>query len=304
MAWLRSNLRVIKVPAVNAMLQYIAHQLPGETPPHPSPPPAMQVAIEDVWGEFYRLLRARMKMPRGGASGGGSMQSIFGIPMISETAVENMFKQWPKKQGESDPCYELSTMQLCSSHLAFHESKWASGWGHGNARPMFIASTEATCLLLAAPPFTVRLRKTIENLNILQVNFALVLYTESDTVVLPPDVEDSTGSSIHFYLDPPNQPGWHRDTFKAHAKTMLGEMLEKNFLLSVGLSARAPAQYHQQKAAAEAVIRGVRQEIEILLCALVVALACCLYAPELDIQSSEIITEFFYQEKKLESMVI
>ena len=31
-------------------------------------------------------------------------------------------------------------------------------------------------------------------------------------------------------------------------------------------------------------IRGVRQEIEILLWALVVALACCLYAPELDIQ--------------------
>ena len=31
-------------------------------------------------------------------------------------------------------------------------------------------------------------------------------------------------------------------------------------------------------------LRGDRQEIEILLWALVVALACCLYAPELDIQ--------------------
>jgi hypothetical protein len=253
MAWLSSNLRVIKVPAVSVMLQYIANQLSGETSPHSSPTPEMQVAIEDVWGEFYRLVRARMKMPRGGASGGGSMQTLFEIPMVStETAVEHMFKLWPTKQGEKDPCFELSTMELCSTHLAFHESKWASGWGHGNARPMFISSSKATSLLMAAPPFTVRLRKTTENLNILQVNFAMVLYTESDTVVLPPDVEDSEGRSIPFYLDPPNQPGWHRDAFRAHAKMMLVPLLEKNFPLSGGLSQRAPAQYHQQRAAAKA----------------------------------------------------
>ena len=260
MAWLRSNLRVIKVPAVSAMLQYIANQLTGETSPHSSPPPAsphsspppvMQVGIEDVWGEFYRLLRARMKMPRSGASGGGSMQTMFEIPMVSTEAVKHMFKLWPTKQGEKDPCFELSTMELCSTHLAFHESKWASGWGHGNARPMFIASTEATSLLLAAPPFTGRLWKTTENLNILQVNFAMVLYTESDTVVLPPDVEDSKGRSIPFYLDPPNQPGLHRDAFRAHAQMMLGELLKENFELSARLSAQAPAQYQQEKAAAE-----------------------------------------------------
>ena len=36
-------------------------------------------------------------------------------------------------------------------------------------------------------------------------------------------------------------------------------------------------------------VSGVSEEIEILLWALVVALAWCLYAPELDIQSSEAI---------------
>jgi hypothetical protein len=46
-------------------------------------------------------------------------------------------------------------------------------------------------------------------------------------------------------------------------------------------------------------LRGDTEKIDILIWALVVALACCLYAPELDIQSSETTTEKFCQEKKL-----
>jgi hypothetical protein len=44
---------------------------------------------------------------------------------------------------------------------------------------------------------------------------------------------------------------------------------------------------------------GVCEKIEILVWPLVVALALCLYAPELDIQSSETITENFHQIKKV-----
>ena len=200
--------------------------------------PSCASAHEDAsgWGVGGRLDADIVRDPDGvdGDGGGAYVQAVA------------------DQAGREGSIVELSTMELCSTHLAFHENKWASGWGHGNALPMFISSSKATSLLLAAPPFTVRLRKTTENLNILQVNFVMVLYTESDTVVLPPDVEDSEGRSIPFYLDPPNQPGWHRDAFRAHAKTMLGPLLEKNFPLSGGLSQQAPALYHQQRAAAEA----------------------------------------------------
>ena len=224
----------------------------------------MQVSTELVWGEFYRLLRGRMKMPRGGATGGGSMQTMFEIPMVTEVAAQSMFAAWPTKADEADPCWELATMQQCASGLAFEQSAWTKDWGHGNARPMFISSTEATAVLLAAPPITARLRKTTEKLNVLQVNLAFVLYTETDTVVLPPDSTDpSTGFSTPFYADPPSQPGLHRDAFKAHAKTMVGELLTREFVLSSALAAQAPAQYQQQLAADKAAAAEAEEVAEI-----------------------------------------
>ena len=177
------------------------------------------------------------------------MQTMFEIPMVTMAAATSMFASWPAKANETDPCWELATMAQCSTCLAFDKSVGAKEWGHGNARPMFVSSKEATSVLLAAPPFTVRLRATTENLKVLQVNFALVLYTETDSVVCPPDTEDSKGTIVPFYVDPPSQPGLHRDQFRAHAMTMVGELLIRQFKLSSGLSRRAPAQHRAQLAA-------------------------------------------------------
>ena len=144
------------------------------------------------------------------------MQTAFEIPMITKEAALLMFANWPTKEGETDLCWELSTMAQCKIFLSFHTSASAKEWGHGNAHPMYVAaSSTASCLLLAAPPFTVRLRKSTEGLEILQVNFAFVLFTETDTVVMPPDCEEPrTGRSVPFYQDSPRRPGLHRDIFR------------------------------------------------------------------------------------------
>ena len=266
MAWLQQNQAVVAIPAVMNLLQFIAQQQAARTPdPDPGQemsPPAMRIPVEEVWGEFCRLLRARMKLPRGGANGGGSMQTLFEIPMVTKATAEVLFADWPKRAGEKDPCWELSTMAQCETLLAFQSNRWCSTWGWGNARPLAPNGALTSCVLLAAPPITVRLRSTTEGLRVLQVNLALVLFTETNTVVLPPDVADpATGRSIPFYVDPRNRPGLHRDVFAAHAKRMVGELMRAGFLnFTPALAALAPAEYQELVAAASAAADEVEAE--------------------------------------------
>ena len=44
-----------------------------------------------VWGEFFRQLKNLMKMPRGGANGGGGMQTTFDVPMLMPEQAGAMF---------------------------------------------------------------------------------------------------------------------------------------------------------------------------------------------------------------------
>ena len=145
-------------------------------------------------------------------------------------------------------------MEQCESKLAFHISKWASTWGWGNARPISTGFSSQPCssLLLVGPPFTVRLRKTVEGLPILQVNFPLVLWTDAGAVIMPPDTEDPlvAGKTIPFYRDPPDRPGLHRDLFAAHSGQLLGKMLLAGFNLSPSLTSCAPPEIQQQVASA------------------------------------------------------
>ena len=125
-------------------------------------------------------------------------------------------------------------------------------WGWGNGRLLSLAGWPPSSLLLAAPPFTVRLRRSVEGLPILQVNFALVLFTEAAAVILPPNMEDpTTGKTIPFYQDPPSQPGLHRDAFATHSRQLLGKMLAAGLSLSDTLSSCAPKRVQQQMAAAK-----------------------------------------------------
>ena len=152
--WLRQNLDTIKIPEVTALLDFLAARAVAGTAA-----PQMTIPLEDVWGEFFRLIKSRMKTPRGGALGGGSMQTMFEMPMVTAEGAKAMFDEWPTKSAQNDPCWELSTMLQCETHLAFQLRKTAHAWGWGNGRPICTSSSLPSSLLLAAPPFTVRLRK-------------------------------------------------------------------------------------------------------------------------------------------------
>jgi hypothetical protein len=113
--------------------------------------------------------------------------------------------------------------------------------------------------VLVALPLTVRLRTTGEGLTILQFNAPLVLYTETDTIVLPPDTTAADGTTVPFYVDPLRRPGLHRDVFREHAQKLEGALREGVFRLTRPLQClvhptweEAVANSEQTRAEAEA----------------------------------------------------
>ena len=110
--WLRCNLDVIRLPAMTSMLNLLAQQKRAST----SNGEVEEVETSFPWGKLIRQLKARMKLPRGGLSGGGSMQTMLEVPLPRTDAAavaEKMFRGWPVKAGESDLCWECNTMAEC-----------------------------------------------------------------------------------------------------------------------------------------------------------------------------------------------
>ena len=261
--WLRQNIGIIRIPEVSALLDMLAAGATAALRPV-SQVPHMSIPLSDVWAEFFRQMKSHMKTPRGGLAGGGSQQTTFEMPMVTKEGAEAMFGTWPKKLGETDPCWELKTMTECDSYLAFQDSHTARAWGLGNCRPLSVGGGAASCLLLAAPPFTVRLRRTTEGLPILQVNWPLVIFSESGAVILPPDSEDPmiARATIPFYTDPVNQPGLHRDVFAAHSRKLIGRLLKSDFRLSPALKGQAPQEILDQLTAQAAAQAATQQQAE------------------------------------------
>ena len=69
----------------------------------------------------------------------------------------------------------------------------------------------------------------------LSVRFPFIMYTEEDATILPPD----TSENLPFYLDPSNQPGYHRDLFRDHARRAVHLLEEAGYPLSRGLLLQA-----------------------------------------------------------------
>lgn len=206
-----------------------------------------------------------LQLPRGGVEGSESMQTGFEIPFILPETATQMLQDWPRQEVGGGLTWELGDMRMCETRLAFETNEWSKVWGMGNARPVAPSTRgkKPTAVAMASPPFTLRLRRTAyEGLFLLQANNAITLYTESDSVVLPPDTEDEQGNTIPFYVDPPGQPGLHRDTFRAHAQHMLGMLVLAGVELSTALRNRAPPGVLQQldaSAAAEASRRDTEE---------------------------------------------
>ena len=181
--------------------------------------------------------RSCIKMPAGGAHAGGSQQTGFELDMITAGGVRELFGHWPNheviKYGHS---WEARSMSECASVLNFGEKP--AGWGVKNAKPIppITGSNEHAGVLMVGPPLTATWRLKNDLTTSCVVRAPIIIYTEDDVVILPPD--DKHG--VPFYVDPPNQPGLHRDMFRSWAKEMIGELMEtEKFELTLRLEALA-----------------------------------------------------------------
>ena len=131
--------------------------------------------------------------------------------------------------------------------LKLHEKP--AGWGAmmGKPIPMAPGRTSHVGLLLCAPPFTATWVQRHDGTTSLCVRFPLVLWTEADAVILPPD--DAEG--VPFYVDPPLSPGWHRDMFKTWGRRIAGELATRDFPMSAAVMSHLPIEYLSDSSALE-----------------------------------------------------
>ena len=74
----------------------------------------------------------------------------------------------------------------------------------------------------------------------LSVRFPLILWSEEDAIILPPD--DAEGTA--FYIDPPNKPaGLHRDLFKTWGRRVAAALVMANFPMSRAVIQHLPPEY-------------------------------------------------------------
>jgi hypothetical protein len=201
---------------------------------------AMTVSLDNVRRVYANHWRSILKMPAGGASAGGSMQTGFEMEMITAAAVRKLFKNWPNyesiRMGHS---WEARNMQECAVVCAFQDQP--AGWGcwNGKPAPPTAGSKLHAALLLASPPITVTWQLRADTTTLLTVRTALTIFTEEDAMVLPPDDKESKP----FYVDPPDRPGYTRDLFRSHALLMAKELLDSGHPLTPRLgrlSSEAP----------------------------------------------------------------
>ena len=69
--------------------------------------------------------------------------------------------------------------------------------------------------------------------------FPVVLWTEEDAAILPPDTTSEAGPAP-FYLDPVDQPGAFRDIFKTWGRRVAGELCSRGFPMSTAVKLHMP----------------------------------------------------------------
>ena len=234
-------------------------------------------SMEAVRLVFMNHLHRCIRMPAGGATSGGSQQTGFEIELITSDAASRIFEGWPNREASSGGrrmSWELRSMDDLADKLALQ----TAGWGGLQGKPMPIAAgrTTHTGVILIAPPFTVSFTTRPDRTTSLSVRFPLVLWSEEDNVILPPDDSDGTP----FFADPAAQPGFHRDLFKTWGRRIAAELLMMDYPMSPLVRSHLPTAYQSESDEDEVVtsrscspVRGDTEKIDILVWALVVALA-------------------------------
>ena len=150
---------------------------------------------------------------------------------------------WPNHESLNNGrrrSWELRTMEELAAHLKLE----TQGWGALMGKPMAIKSGRTTHqgVLLAAPPFTVTWGERDDGTTWLCCRFPLVLWTEEDAAILPPDTTSEAGPTP-FYLDPVDQPGAFRDIFKTWGRRVAGELCTRGFPMSTAVKLHMPEEY-------------------------------------------------------------
>lgn len=172
-------------------------------------------------------------MPAGGANAGGSQQTGFELELVTPRGAMTLFKEWPNHDFiRFGHTWEARTMEECESLLSFEELP--AGWGYGNAKPAPLTTSSKVhrAILMASPPITVTYQNHPDTTGTLVVRAPIIIYTEEDAILLPPDDKEGTP----FYRDPADRPGWHRDKFRKHARKIVHQLHEAGWPLSPRLA--------------------------------------------------------------------
>ena len=175
-----------------------------------------------------------------GAAAGGSQQTGFEMELISAAGAQKMFETWPNRESSMNGhrlSWELRSMEDLADRLALERE----GWGALQGKPMTIPVGKAhhAGVLLVGPPFTVCWMMRPDQTTSLSVRFPLILWSEEDAIILPPD--DAEGTA--FYIDPPNKPGLHRDLFKTWGRRVAAALVMANFPMSRAVIQHLPREY-------------------------------------------------------------
>ena len=193
---------------------------------------AMTLSLDNVRRVYANHWRSILKMPAGGATAGGSMQSGFEMEMVTAAAVRKLFANWPNYQSiRMGHSWEARTMQECALVCAFQDQPFGWGMWNGKPSPPMAGAKEHHALIIASPPITVTWHMRADTTTVLTVRTPLVIFTEDDATVLPPDDKDGDP----FYVDPPGCPGQTRDSFRSHALLLTKELLDGGHPLSAKL---------------------------------------------------------------------
>ena len=199
----------------------------------------MMVGYRHVKQVMANHWRSCLKMPAGGGHAGGGQQSGFEMTLVSAVGVRKLFQGWPNyQQVRLGHSWECRTMEECSSVCAF--AARPAGWGALNGKPIPRApgSTEHLGVLLVGPPCTAVWRMRSDATTTLTLRFPVIIHM-GDATILPPD--DASG--VPFYVDPPEQPGMHRDLFRAWGQKVVGELHTAGYSLDRRLLQYLPREY-------------------------------------------------------------
>ena len=205
-------------------------------------------SLQDMRTVFMNHMRGCIRMPHGGAGAGGSQQTGFEMEMITATGASALFAGWPNHEtelGGRKQSWELRSMQDLADMLHFETAPW--GVWQGRPMPLVGGRTVHMGVLMVAPPLTVTFSVRSDRTTSTAVRFPLILWGEDDSVILPPD--DSAGNP--FYVDPPTQPGLHRDIFKTWGRRIAGELATRDFPMSAAVMSHLPIEYLSDSSALE-----------------------------------------------------